>query len=322
MPKVSVIVPVYNVAPYIERCARSLFGQTLEDMEFIFVDDCSPDESMAVLRRVMQDYPERVNQVKIRSHKTNRGSSYARNTGLEIAEGDFVAYCDSDDWVSRDMYERLYNEAKRTGADVCYCDFYKATAEETVLTESVALNGDKETFLCNYISSGLTVVWNMLVSRSLYVGRNLKFPESFVYCEDFWLSVRIFYFARKISKVNVPLYFYNQMNVSSLLHTRNERIMRDELLCYEGTIDFFRNEGVLDLYHKVLCWRILKCKQDLALDSKTYKQFLQIYPQSHKYIWSCPETFCNIKVKFMMWLLVHKASLLVSIINRLRGILK
>ncbi len=70
MPKISVIVPVYNVAPYMERCARSLFGQTLEDMEFIFVDDCSPDESIAVLRRVMQDYPERMNQVRIRSHNT------------------------------------------------------------------------------------------------------------------------------------------------------------------------------------------------------------------------------------------------------------
>ena len=320
MPKVSVIVPVYNVALYIERCAHSLFEQTLEDMEFIFVDDCSSDESIAIIEKVIQDYPDRINQVRIESHEVNKGVPYARNTGLNIAEGEYIAYCDADDWVRHDMYELLYNKAKCTDADVCYCDFYKATADEMTLTESVSFWGDKETFLQRYIAFGLTVVWNMLVKKSLYVRKALKFSEDFVYCEDFWLSVRIFYFAKKISKVNIPLYFYNQRNTSSLLHNLNERVMRDMLFCYEETILFFKNEGVLDLYQKELCWRILGCKQDLVLNPKTHKEFLRVYPQSHKYICSCPKTFCNKKIKIMMWLLVHKAAPLVVVINRLRDI--
>ena len=124
MVKVSVIVPVYNVAKWIERCARSLFEQTLEDMEFIFVDDASPDESISILKRVMLDYPRRACQVNIVTHEANLGSSYARNTGMTVAKGEYIAYCDSDDWVSNDMYASLYEEAKRSDADICYCDIY------------------------------------------------------------------------------------------------------------------------------------------------------------------------------------------------------
>ena len=120
----------------------------------------------------------------------------------------------------------------------------------------------------------------------------------------------------------IPYYFYNLMNTSSLLHTSNPKIMRDELCCYESTIDFFKKQAVLDLYHKEICWRILKVTQDLVLTPDTYKDFLRTYPPSHKYICSCPDNFCNKKVKMMMWLLVHKAGFIVTAINGLRGLLR
>ena len=99
MPKVSVIVPVYGVEKYIERCARSLFEQTLDDMEFIFVDDCTKDESIEVLKRVIDLYPVRKDQVKIIHHAVNKGLSRARETGVNAATGDYIGHCDSDDWV-------------------------------------------------------------------------------------------------------------------------------------------------------------------------------------------------------------------------------
>ena len=86
-PKLSVVVPVYNVSKFIERCARSLFEQTLDDIEFIFVDDCSPDDSIDILRRVMLDYPERKDNIHIIRHSINKGLPAARNSGLSTARG-------------------------------------------------------------------------------------------------------------------------------------------------------------------------------------------------------------------------------------------
>ena len=107
MPKVSVIIPVYNAGKYIERCVRSLFEQTLDDIEYIFVDDCSPDDSMDVLQKVLSEYPQRKENVTLIRHKANTGQSGARKSGMHVAKGEYIIHCDADDWVDLDMYERM-----------------------------------------------------------------------------------------------------------------------------------------------------------------------------------------------------------------------
>lgn len=318
MPKVSVIIPIYNVEQYIEHCARTLFEQTLQDIEFIFIDDCSTDKSVIILKKILRDYPTRENQVIIKMHNVNKGVSYVRNEGLKIANGEYVAYCDSDDWVNQDMYEKLYNEAKRVNADVCYCDF-NVVNNEFLTYRTVDCCTNKTDFLKKYICEGLTVLWNMLVKQSLYKKHHIQCIEGITYCEDFWLSILIFYYAKKIVKISEPLYNYNQMNLSSLLHTNNEKVMSDQLVYYGETIEFLRKEGVLNQFHRELCWRILKCKQDLVLNSKEHSRFLNIYPKSHSFILSCPKDFCNSKIKIMMWLLVHKMEFIVVFLNKLRS---
>jgi len=119
MPKVSVIIPVYGVEKYIERCIRSLFEQTLDDIEYIFVDDCTPDNSISILRKVLSEYPNREKQVKILHHEKNKGLAQARQTGLKIASGEYIAHCDSDDWVDKDLYKIAHNKAKSESLDVC-----------------------------------------------------------------------------------------------------------------------------------------------------------------------------------------------------------
>ena len=115
MPAVSVIIPVYGVEKYIERCARSLFEQTMEDLEYIFVDDCTPDASMDILARVMDDYPARRCQVKVLHNEVNRGLAYTRRRGVEASTGDYIIHCDSDDYVEKDIYEKLYAKATEEG---------------------------------------------------------------------------------------------------------------------------------------------------------------------------------------------------------------
>ena len=124
MSKVSVIIPVYNVERYIERCVRSLFEQTLIDMEYIFVDDCSPDNSINILESVLEEYPNRKSQVKIIRHLENKGLPIARKTGIDNSTGDYIIQCDSDDWVDKDMYKAMYNMAVNTHSDVVVCGYY------------------------------------------------------------------------------------------------------------------------------------------------------------------------------------------------------
>ena len=124
-PLVSVIVPVYNVEKFIGECVRSLFAQTLEEVEFIFVNDCTPDESMEVVRKIMEEFPGRANAVKFVDKSQNQGLPAARKSGLEVAEGAYIAHCDSDDWMESNMLERMYLEARAYDADAVVCAWFR-----------------------------------------------------------------------------------------------------------------------------------------------------------------------------------------------------
>lgn len=125
MPAVSVIIPVYDVEPYMARCARSLFQQTLEDIEFLFMDDCSPDHSVALIRQIVEtEFPERASQVRIFRMPVNSGQAAVRMKALEIATGQYVIHCDSDDYLSSaDAYERMYEKALAEDLDIVTCNY-------------------------------------------------------------------------------------------------------------------------------------------------------------------------------------------------------
>lgn len=114
-PKLSVIVPMWSVEKYIAKCARSLFESTLDDMEFVFVDDCTPDKSVEVLQGVIEEYPKRKSQTIIVRHEVNKGLPQARKTGVAAAHGEFITHCDSDDWVAPEMYEKMLATANGGG---------------------------------------------------------------------------------------------------------------------------------------------------------------------------------------------------------------
>ena len=226
-PKVSVVIPVYKVEAYIERCARSLFGQTLDDMEYIFVDDCSPDESIAVLNRVLADYPARAAQVKIIRQERNKGVAAAREAAIKAATGEYITHCDSDDWVAEDAYERLYAEAKSKDLDMVWFDFYVAdgTREEY---RSQAWAADKTALIKAYFDAAgtrmLTFLWNRLYKRELH-------DAGFVYpthnmCEDLVIVFQLLLRSKRIGHLPAALYYYYQSPDSITRSTSEERILR------------------------------------------------------------------------------------------------
>lgn len=316
MPLISIIVPVYNVENYLSHCLDSVLSQTFRDIEVLLIDDGSTDNS----GKICDQYASKDTRIRV-FHKEKGGVSSARNMGLDMAIGEWITFVDADDWIDINMYEMLYNEALKSQSDIVLCDFYLYYSKnKKTLCSAISTDDTKDNILRNYILS-FTALWNMLVHRSLYDKNFLRIPLDLINCEDFWLTVQLCYYASKISSVHVPLYYYNRANVNSILNNFNIYKSESEYRAYLGIISFFKDKNILNLFHREISWRILKCNQDLVLNPKMHKTFLARYPESHKYILSCPENFCNKKIKLLMWLLVHKMRFCVILICKMRSLL-
>ena len=223
--KVSVIVPVFGVEKFIERCVRSLFSQTMdnEDVEFIFVNDCTQDSSMEILARVMAEFPEK--NVTILNHVHNLGLPAARQTGVKAATGDYVIHCDSDDWVEPEYCSKMYEAAIAHDADIVVCryclnDGEKAFDEvgyrDNLLSDSSLAVG------AAILLKSSPYAWNKLVRRSLYDNAAIQYPKRFL-AEDWALMVQLIMSAGKIVVVEDKLYNYF-VNPSSICREQTKEI--------------------------------------------------------------------------------------------------
>ena len=216
MPKISVIVPVYGVEKYIERCARSLFEQTLDDIEYIFVDDCTPDKSIEILEKVLDDYPVRKPQVKIIRLKQNSGQAAVRKCGTVNATGDYLIHCDSDDWVDVTMYEKMYTKAIETDADMVWCDYYRVRDGKKEL-KSQKCECDILTVAKSFFDSTLIAsLCNRLYKRRLHRA-DFIYPVEDMH-EDFVYALQLLLNSEKIEYLNSALYYYrfNPISISQL----------------------------------------------------------------------------------------------------------
>lgn len=285
MPAVSVIIPVYKVEKFIVRCVESLMEQTLKDVEYIFVDDASPDGSISLVKETVAKYPDRIPQVKILAHGVNKGLPAARNTGMAEACGEYIYHCDSDDWVEKDMLEKMYDTAKTNGADIVYCDFYisfeknerymhnpeYATADE--LLRRGFLGG-----MCKYN------VWNKLARRALYVDNGITFPEGHNMGEDMTM-ILVAACADKVSYLPEAMYHYVKLNTGAYSNTVSEKHLTDIKFNMDRTIAFLeRKYG--DTLEKDIAFFKLSNKLPFLIsdDKEQYRRWKEWYPEANRYI--------------------------------------
>lgn len=230
MVKVSVIVPVYNVDKYLDRCMESLVGQTLQDIEIILVDDGSPDQSPAKC----DDYAVKDPRVKV-IHKQNQGLGFARNSGLEIASGEYVAFVDSDDFVDLTMYETLYHYSDNGTIDAVFCGLRRYWNEQKIInrcdvSQHTIFRGNQVRKLAlDFISSAPECseerryemsVWHSIYKRETLSQHNLKFlSEREILSEDLPFQVSFFLLANRVTFIPDILYSYCMNNSSSLTNT-------------------------------------------------------------------------------------------------------
>ena len=229
---VSVIVPIYNVEKFIARCVKSLMEQSLDRVEYIFIDDATPDNSIVILKEVLSYYPQRSLHCQIIKHEKNNGLPAARNTGLSLAKGQYIFHCDSDDFVEHDMLKLMYEKALNTQADIVWSDWYLSY-------------GTKERYMYQpeYESAYLALkgilagemkynVWNKLIKRTLYVENNIQFPSGHGMGEDMTI-IKLFACANNVSCLHEAFYHYVKMNEGAMTMAWCEKHLSDLRSCFD-----------------------------------------------------------------------------------------
>ncbi len=228
---VSVVIPIYGVEKYIVKCAESLFKQTMHDgIEFIFVDDCTPDRSIELLEETVDKYPDRRSQVTIVDHEVNRGLAVARVTGLNAARGEYVIHCDSDDWVEPDMYEQMYLAAKRVDADIVGCDFYEEYPDRKTVTKQ-DFNIPHSDIVCEILKSKRIhgYLWNRMVRRTFYLDGDFRAPAGTTLYEDMAVTIPMHMATDRVAYLCRPLYHYNRTITDSMSTGMPERSLKSAL---------------------------------------------------------------------------------------------
>ena len=213
--KVSVVVPVYNVEEHIRQCLESIMAQTLQDFEVVVVDDCTPDNSM----RVVREFADHDDRFRIVTHEKNRGLMQARKSGYTVAEGEYVIFCDSDDFLPADAIEKLYNEAVRTAADVVSGDmvlYFPDTGREELWSAQLRYGSN---MVAVYKSLLLSEYYHNLCGKIFKKRILCDYPyitlENFTNGEDGYLFYQIVENTKKVVHLEEPIYYYRQNMQSS-----------------------------------------------------------------------------------------------------------
>lgn len=237
--KVSICVPVYGGEKYIAQCARSLFEQTYEDMEYVFVNDCTKDKSIEVVLQVAEDYPQRKDAVKIVNHDRNHGLAASRRTGVENATGDYFLYIDEDDYLEPDAISRYVACALETDADIVMAD-HNFVMSDGVIPHHDVIPEDKGDYVRKLLTRKTSIeIWGRLFRRSFVMEQGLFAPEGLDMSEDFVLIPRMVYLAKRVAKVDACLLNYVRYNEGAGSRSVKRRGLETTAQAMEMLEDFF-----------------------------------------------------------------------------------
>ncbi len=313
---ISVVVPIYNVEKYLEKCIKSIINQTYDNIEIILVDDGATDKS----GQICDDYEKMDTRIKV-IHKKNGGLSDARNAGLKIAKGEYIAFIDSDDFIDKAFIKTLYEMCKKNNAEIAQCKYRRVGYEkfnikqesEDKKIETIVKTG-KEMFYDIYTREHMVyiVAWNKLYKKSLFKG--IEYPKGKIN-EDEATTYKLFYKAKKIVVTNQVLY-NDVYRKNSIMNKKYNKKRLDGLWALEGRIEFLKEKNEKELlklteilYTKELIRNYAKVKRyienskDLQKDllKKHRKMSVKLLKENikikQKLIFLCQITFPNMYSK-------------------------
>lgn len=286
MPKVSIIVPIYNVEMYIGKCLETLVNQTLKDIEIILVNDGSKDGSAEIAKKYLKKYPEKI----VYLEKENGGLSDSRNYGLPYAKGEYIAFLDSDDYVEENMYEEMYELAKKEDSDMVQCNFYWEYPDKNKkkIGELKQYSNKKEMLVKTRVEA-----WNKLIKREILVKNpEIKFPKGLRY-EDVEFTYKLIPYVEKVSILNKPFIHYIQRG-NSISNTQNERT-KEIFNVLDNVIKYYKEKNLYEEYEEQLEYVYVKTVFCRSLLRMVKIQDKNIKSQLLKRTWE------NVNIKFPEW---------------------
>ena len=237
---VSIIIPIYNVETFVERCLLSVLNQTYKKTEIIVINDCSQDKSMDIVRGIIEGNPDKFPKVQIIEHSENKGISASRNTGINASEGDYIFFLDSDDWLSSDCIEKQVFLAKKYNSDLVIGDLnfegYNWGFHKWWDFNCLPENIDDNVIIQNlfYSFKIYMMVWNKLIRRSIIMNNNIYFKEGIIHEDDLWFY-ELIRFIKKMSILNAKTYFYylregSLMSKNNIVNLNNKYIVSEFMI--------------------------------------------------------------------------------------------
>jgi glycosyltransferase involved in cell wall biosynthesis len=292
-PLISIIVPVYKVQKYLEKCINSILAQSINNFELILIDDGSPDDCGIIC----DSYAAKDKRVKV-IHKKNEGLSAARNTGLEIAEGKYIGFIDSDDWVDQKMYETLINLLIDNDADIAQCEFIRIFDEDEKVDNSennniqIFNNIESLKNIYNEKSISTVVSWNKLYKKELF--QYIRFPKGKIH-EDEFTTHKLLYTSRKLVYTDKIFYYYRQ-TPNSIMNSKFNKKRLDILDAMEERLEFAKlieDEIFINETLKKYMFRLInfyyKCKEEIPeekdiirdIKDRSHKLYFKYYMKSN-----------------------------------------
>ena len=281
--KVSILVPFFKVEKYVGRCVESLFTQTYQNIEYVFVNDCTPDRSMEVIN----DYIERFgvkDKCKMIVHENNQGISASRNDCLDNMTGDYFLFVDSDDYIDKDMVELLVEAAVKEKADIAGCGYIEEFADHSVKHPQKYTNNHDEMMRAITLLTIKGVMWKLLVRSSIVTEHKdeVRFIPDRNMVDDYLFCCQIFYYAQRFAGVDRCMYHWIQYNPNNYTHTSIFAV-ESQAAAIRKTEDFYCKKNVYKLVEKELQQRKFVSKLPLLLDDncRDVRRWRKLFPESN-----------------------------------------
>lgn len=299
-PKISVIIPVYKAEMYFERCLISLFKQTLSGIEYIFINDNTPDKSFTILENTLLNYPERKDLVKIQHNQKNLGSGASRNIGLSKAEGEYIIFCDSDDWCDLDLYEKMYNTAIESNADIVCCNIWHEYSTNRFCEKYDYKSETIDSLLDLKFDLLYSSLWNKLIRKDLYLKNGIFFFDGINKWEDVGVVTRLRYYSKCTIVIKDSYYHYNKLNSQSITSVHSVKKVEEQMKCASLLDDFFRDKGESFLIIRNYLKFISKSDLFVVRSIRDLNRWRSTFEETNEMIWKYKVLSMNTKLIF--WL--------------------
>ena len=297
--KVSILVPFYKVEKYVGRCVDSLFSQTYDNIEYVFVNDCTPDQSMLVINEKIKEY--RIEgKCKIIVHDQNLGISVSRNDCLDNMTGDFFLFVDSDDYIDSDMVERLVEAAVKENADISGCGYVEEFTDHSVEHPQQYTNDHDEMMRAITMLTLKGVMWKLLVRSTIVTDHKdeVRFIPDRNIVDDYLFCCQIFYYAKRFAGVNRCMYHWIQYNPNNYTHTTAFAV-ESQAAAIRMAEEFYKRKGVISIVEDSLLRRKFISKLPLILDKtcRDVVRWRKLFPESNL-VWRQMEFSMGNRLRF------------------------